>query len=153
MTVWSFKKQLELGEAAEARLRCIYHRPTEDYIGREHDFLDEAGNRIEVKSEMRTLDSTANFFIEYMRDIEKEKRGGPWQAMQAGSNHFVIFFVTDDTYFIFEDIPALCREILAWSKKTNAKLKIIRNRGWAASGWAVPREVLLPLGKEYKYDK
>jgi len=145
VTVFDFRTQLAKGHAAEDELLRSYHRPALRFDGREFDLIDNRANRIEVKTEFRSLSSTANFFIEFQGNVEKAKPGGPWSAMQNGANVFVIYFPTDGVYFLTEDVPALVREVTAWARETKAELKIIRNKTWTGSGYAVPRVRLAGL--------
>ena len=147
---WEFNKQLKTGEAGERLLQEVYHRPTLVYDGREHDLLDNLCNRIEVKTETRKLEDTPNFFMEYVRNLETGAKGGPWQAMHNGSNHFVIFFPASGVYFLFENIMALCREVMQYASKNKLEPHIIKNTSWSASGYVIPRTVLKHIYVEYQ---
>ncbi len=145
--VWSFQKQLAFGEAQQEAFRAVYHRPTLVYDGREYDLLDDKAARIELKTESRSLADSPNFFFERWRSLEPKKAGGPWQAMQNAATVFIIWVPKDGVYFVFTDIPWLCRAVVAVAEKLVAKEHVIRNRGWAASGWALPRESILEACK------
>jgi hypothetical protein len=146
--VWGFQEQLTFGEAQQAALQGVYHRPTLVYAGREYDLLDDTAARIEVKTESRSLSASPNFFFERWRSLEPHKAGGPWQALQNAATQYVIWVPADGVYFVFEDIALLCRVTQMLAEKLVAKEHIIRNRGWSASGWALPRGgVLAACGK------
>lgn len=140
--MFDFREQLKKGQDAEAELLASYHRPVLKYDGREFDLIDNKANRIEVKTEFRTLDATKNFFIEVSGNVERGKPGGPWQAALNGATHFVIYHPLDAVYFLCSDIPALCQAVTDWAGQSGAKLKLIRNKGWTGSGYAVPRDRL-----------
>ncbi len=145
--VWGFREQLAFGEKQQSALQDVYHRPTLVYAGREYDLLDDTAARIEVKTESRSLSASPNFFFERWRSLEPRKPGGAWQALQNAATQYVIWVPADGIYFVFSDIALLCRVVTAVAEKLVAKEHIIRNRGWAASGWALPRgEILAACG-------
>ena len=144
--VFGFQKQLRIGEAGEASLKKVYHREVVTYVGREWDFIDNHGMRIEVKTDSRSLLDTPNVFIERWSSMGPPKKpGGPWQAAQHGVHHFVIWFPKDGVYFVFTNVLHLCRLVQKWATHTGTELKVIRNRGWEGAGWIIPRADLLDI--------
>jgi hypothetical protein len=84
---------------------------------------------------------TPNFFMERWSNREKQAPGGPWQALLKGSTCFVYLYIGDRTWFVCEDLPALCEELD--TLVTQLKPKQIMNRGWITEGYAVPRVALV----------
>lgn len=137
-----FKKSLEIGKAGEAALQKLWP----DLVpldGRGADFfLSSTGETVEVKTDSYSMAATSNFFIELMRDVEKERIGGPAQALMHGSSLWVYWFIKDKVAFVFET-----RDLVAWLKENYTKYpqRNIKNMGWTTVGILVPREDLKAL--------
>ena len=138
----SFKKSLEIGKAGEAALQKLWPDLVQ-LPGRHSDFfLQSTGETVEVKTDSYSMSATANFFIELMRDVERERIGGPAQSLIHGSSLWVYWFIKDKVAFIFET-----RDLVAWLKENHMKYpqRNIKNNGWTTVGILVPREDLKAL--------
>jgi hypothetical protein len=145
----NFKDSLIKGQAGEA-LFLQYMPHLQKLDGRQSDFVDSlTGERYELKTDSYDPARTPNMFIEHYSDVSREKPGGPLQALAHGSTYWCYFFPKALTCYIFvtshllEALPRLTADL---------ELKLIRNRGWTTSGWAVPRTRLQHLYKEVHFE-
>jgi hypothetical protein len=118
--------------------------------GRKHDLIDEAtGETYELKTDSYDMSKTPNFFIEYYSDLERAKRGGPWQALANNTKYFVYMYPTNNTFFIFET-----EKLVAMLEHIVQDMMMIRipNRTWTTCGFKVPRECLVEYAKIYTWE-
>jgi hypothetical protein len=138
--VFSFGKQLAIGQAGEARFYNHYIGLAQ-LDGKKGDFVNARGDVIEVKSDSYTTDKTANFFMEKVRNVATGKPGGPFQAKEHGAKYFVYSFASGECYWM--DVNALVSHLEA--NPDGYETRRIENRGWAAEGYLVPRDSIQPL--------
>jgi len=108
---------------------------------RRFDFVLKDGRTVELKTDTYHMQDTPNFFMEIFGNIAEEKIGGPWRALQDGVDFFVYYFPKNKTFFWFET-RSLCKELDTLVAHGILVPKEIRNAGWVARGYAVPREAL-----------
>lgn len=113
------------------------------------DFINEAGEGVELKADLYPMEKTGNFFFERYSDAEKQSPGGPWQSLQNGTKHFIYFFVSNLTYFQFETekLVAALEPLIATIPPTS-----VPNATYTTLGYRVPREQLADIYKEIRLD-
>lgn len=139
MSIHSFAKSLAKGKLGEDLLNEVW--PTLRRLdGRKADFVDTiSGLRIELKSDSYNMEKTPNFFIEIWSDIDRHKVGGPWQALEHGSDLWIYMFQANRTMFIFE----VATLVATLEKLVDEYPRIeIPNKSWTTIGVKVPRERL-----------
>jgi hypothetical protein len=145
---WSMQKQLKIGQAAEKLMMTKYPVTLSLVTGhRNWDLESSCGLRVELKTDSYPMAKTENFFMERWSVQEKDKPGGPWQAMEKGANTFLYYFSSDDTYFECRDIPALVEALNGLTNKL--KPVIVKNVAWTTVGYKVPRHLLEEHFEEY----
>lgn len=144
--VFDFKEQLKIGDAGEQLLLEHYKGPKLSlFPGREYDFDRADGLRVELKSD--SYKNSRNFFFERYSDYEKKKPGSVWQSV-GKADVFVYMFVNERVYYEFSDLPLLLSTLDDITRNMYAVL--IRNKGWTASGYKVPRSKLEHLYQEVR---
>jgi hypothetical protein len=140
--LFDFDEQLNVGNDGESVFAKHYARlkPVKS-TDRKIDFILGDGRSVELKTDTYDMEKTPNFFMEIFGDIDAEKIGGPWRAMQDGVDLFVYFFPKNKTFFWFKTV-ALCRKLDELVAQQNLTPKEIRNKGWSARGYVVPRNLL-----------
>jgi hypothetical protein len=148
--VFSFQKQLQLGERAEQLFQQVYPKELEIFPERKADFLvKETGELLELKADSYDMEKTPNFFIERFSDNQRKTPGGVWRAYQDDIDIFVYLFSKNRTYFVFDNIPLL---VFTINMLTNNKpLVMINNKSWVTVGYKVERELLKDLYTEVKF--
>lgn len=144
---WTFSSQAKVGDKGAALLRAHWPLKVLEHADpKGPDFVDQRARVIELKTDSRSLEESANFFMERWGNKEKRGAGGPWQALQKGSTCFVYLYLPSRTWFVFEDLPALVERLNALL----LDLKPVRvpNRGWTTVGYKVPRSELKDLYRE-----
>ena len=104
-----------------------------------YDFILD-GQKIELKTEFRTLEQTPNFFMERYGNLEKLSDGGPWRAVIDRVDHFIYYFIHDKTFFWFRPEPL--RTFLDEFIK-GEKPKYIDNKTYKTVGYTINREKVL----------
>lgn len=154
-TVFDFDKQLAIGDAGEEFLRqqhpslCL--APEDE---RKYDlYCSDYHTTIELKTDTYRHDKTPNFFMEReTRSSGVAKDGGPWRALADGVDYFVYMFVkpTPVAYWWCE-LKALVDWLDDWIAVKRRYVHRIRNKGWEARGFLVPRKEV-PGYREIRYD-
>lgn len=144
---FDFKTQLLLGKFSQRIFNYIYPHAL-IYVGdtiKEYDFIRVFdGAKIELKTEIRKISSTPNFFFEKYSSLENKKLGGPWQNSKIVDN-FIIYFILDDIYFEF-NLKKLLKVLNKITDKYSDKdFILIKNKDYTSAGFIVKREYLLDL--------
>jgi hypothetical protein len=139
-----FKTSLKKGQVGEELLLKAFPNLTK-LDGRRSDFISDRGDRWELKTDSYDMEVTANFFIELLSDLAREKPGGPRQALSHGSNVWCYLFVKNMVLFTFNTA-----ELVAWLdvNENNYIPSRIPNKNWTTVGIKVPRIVLKHLYTE-----
>lgn len=137
--VFNFKTQMAVGDKGEKSFVESYPElaPVKS-DDRAIDFHLKDGKSVELKTDDYAMEATENFFMEI---TSHGKVGGPYRAKQDDVDYFVYYFIKNKTFFWF-DTMKLCDALDAIIPVKKLKLKTIRNHGWEAQGYAVPRESL-----------
>ena len=144
MKVWSMKKQLSYGLAAEEELCHRHPKKLTKVTGhRKWDLEDVQGNRYEIKTDTYNMDKTQNFFMERWSVLDKKKPGGPWQALHHGADIFIYYFPANRTYFECKQLKTLVKRLNSLTKKSG--LVYIPNSGWTTAGYKVRRDDVADL--------
>lgn len=128
------RQQLKIGEVGAQ----LFHKAHPFLIktdGRKGDFINPStGLLIELKSD--SYFNSKNFFMEFKSNLETGKAGGPWQAKEHGCDYFVYMFVPERTVYWFK-----VDELISWLEghAKDYAVRLVQNKGWAASGYLVPR--------------
>jgi len=147
---WDFKAQLEVGDRGEQLFLEHYPRKLTIYPERAYDFTCSSGAKIELKTDTYNMEKTENFFMERYSDVHRETVGGPWRAAGDDVDIFCYYFVRHNTWFQFNDIPALVERL---NELTTGKgLVYIKNRGWVTGGYKVKRDELEDLFDVWEFE-
>lgn len=139
-SMFIFEKSLREGQKGEEIFHGKY--PFLNRLdGLKSDF-DFGGRKIELKSDYYCATKTSNFFIERWSDKDKQKDGGPWQALENGNDYYLYYFVKNNKLFIF-DCKKLVETLEVLIK--NYSLVDIKNKSWITQGYKIPREELESL--------
>lgn len=134
--VFDFKTQMAIGDIGENHFCTRYaDLAPKKSVERAVDFHLADGRSVELKTDDYPMDSTANFFMEI---TSHGKLGGPYRAQQDNIDLFVYYFLKNQTFFWFET-KTLCPRLDTLIKSNRYKIKIIKNKGWSAEGYAIPR--------------
>lgn len=152
--VHSFKEQLEIGNRGEQIIFQHFHVPLAFYPGRGFDFTTKNRPRknVELKTDDFNLDKTENFFIERWSDIYRKKPGSLWQSKEKGVDWFVYYFVRNDRYFFFDNLPKLIERVEEIIDQYKLGLIAVKNYGYITGGYKVPRLLLKDFYVEYEFD-
>ncbi len=138
---FNFKTQLRSGQLGE----LLYSAAHPEYTrtdGMTCDFYTDAGKSIELKSDFYSVESTPNFFFERWSVHEKQKPGGPWQALGHGINEFAYFYVPSLVVYTFPVAELVTRlETLI----PNIAPFPIKNQGFTTVGYRVARDQVIDL--------
>lgn len=154
--VFKFKGEgscLQVGQNGEQDVFDRYYRKLDIYEGKEYDFtVKSTGKSLEVKTDTYSMDKTSNFFMERYSDVNKKdtKPGGPWRAAADGVDIFLYYFVRDNTWFQFCDLPKLVERLN--TLHAGSGLVYIRNRGWTTGGYKCAREDVMDLCTVWQFD-
>ena len=151
MSKFDFKEQLAVGSRGEELFLEYY--PTKITIHAEHayDFdCVKTGAKIELKTDTYNIEKTDNFFLERYSDVHKKSPGGPWQSIEKGVTVFCYYFVRNNIWFQFNDLPALIER--ANELTANQGLVYIKNKGWVTAGYKVKREDLEDLYDVWEFE-
>lgn len=140
---FTWQKQFNVGKNGERIFAELYPNLIKT-DGRISDFTLN-GDGVELKTDTYSMDKTENFFMEYFGNVDKAKIGGPWRAANDKVKWFVYMFIKEKKCFWFDSI-----ELVAFLDKyvTKLKPKTVRNPGYEAMGYAVPRDALKHLEKQ-----
>ncbi len=148
--LFDFKTQLKVGDSGELlvlnKYPLILYRLNANFA----DYIDEEGRIYELKTDTYPL-STGNFFIERWSDTEREKPGGPWQALANQVDIWLYLYLYDKVLYQVDDVPAFVAYLEA---EILPSLKPIRvyNRGYYGTGYKVNRESVRRFVKELRLD-
>lgn len=147
---FDFDEQLSVGNRGESDFIKFYSsmKPIKSQ-DRSIDFVLANGKTVELKTDTYDIERTPNFFMEIFGDITESKIGGPWRALQDGVTFFVYYFPKNRTFFWFDTV-VLCRRLDDIVSRNSLLPKEIKNKGWSARGYAVPRAELIDI--EYQRD-
>ena len=140
-----FGKSLKAGKVGENVLR-VYFTDVVQLDGRESDFvLKDSVHRIELKTDYYDEYRTPNFFMERYSNIESQSPGGPWQALEKGSDYFCYLFIRNLSLYVF-DTAALVTRLNYLVDESAVRCATIPNIKWDTFGYLVKRSLLEPLG-------
>lgn len=148
MTKFDFKMQLEVGQNGENLLMEVYPHKLTVHEGRDGDFIDSKGRKIELKTDTYDMNKTPNFFIERFSDYHRKTPGSVWQAYEHGCDIFIYMFVRNSTYFKCSDLEGLLGKLNKYYED-NPSLIFVKNRGWVTAGMKVPRELVAEYFETY----
>lgn len=100
--------------------------------------------KMNTTSKKRRWGETLNFFFESISNVSKNTIGGPWKALQDGSEFFIYLFNKDSKAFIFKTVI-----IVEFMEKNKCKYKeapVSTGEGkykYVTKGYPVPREDLI----------
>lgn len=141
---YSFKSQLKIGAFGESLFLMANPelRPNCDLHG---DFLRPDGGKVELKTDMWSIDATPNYFIERFSDKAARSPGGPWQSLSHGAATFCYFFLPSLTFFTFDTKQLVGR--LETILPTLSPVDV-RNTSHITQGYRVPRALLQDIATE-----
>lgn len=147
---FDFKQQLKIGTRGEALFLANYREPLDLHPENDGDFVVRStGAKLELKTDSYSMDKTENFFVERWSDLQRQRPGGPWQALGHGCSLFVYLFVNNATYFEFRDLPKLVERLEDLTKDKG--FVTVRNKAWTTAGFKVKREALKDLCTQYTF--
>lgn len=136
---WCMQTQLKQGKKAEEEM--AERHPGKLTVVTDHrlwDLQDASGkNKVELKTDTYDLEKTENYFMERWSVLEREKPGGPWQALENGATTFIYYFSKNNTYFECKDLKKLVKRLNVLTK--DLKPVMIRNVRWTTQGYKVSR--------------
>lgn len=139
---YDFQDQLKVGQKGENLLVNVTHGAIAPLDGRTNDLkIVKTSLTIELKTDTFNMERTPNFFIERFSTDTGFEAGGPWQALEKGSDLFIYMFVVQGECFVFktkELVEALEPMI------RNMKLTPVRNRAYNTLGYKIKRDTLVP---------
>lgn len=140
--LFDFQKQLNIGNQGEQDFIKFYPElsPVKS-VDRKFDFILGNNLTVELKTDSYNMMNTENFFMERFSDMQKRTLGGPWRAKRDRVRYFVYYYSQNGTFFWFET-DQLCDVLKKEIATKKYKPKIIRNKGWNAKGYTIPREKL-----------
>jgi hypothetical protein len=148
--MFSFKKQLAVGSAAEEAFLSGYREPIILAHHLTYDFKRISdGAKLELKTDTYDMHKYPNFFLERWGNVAEKKPGGPWRARRDRVDVFIYFFSQHGVYFEFIDIKELCARADKVIKRKSTKEFMIKNKGWMTHGYAVPRIDFSDLFTQY----
>lgn len=149
--VWNFKQQLKVGDRGEEIFLERYPRKIKLYPGREYDFtVQSSREKLELKTDSYNIEKTDNFFMERWSCMDRKKPGGPWRAAKDEVDIFCYYFVRNNIWFEFRDLPALVERLDEVTKKKG--LVFIKNKGWITGGFKLRRELFDDLYTVWEFD-
>lgn len=138
---FGFKSQLRAGQIGEV----LYHAAHPTFTrtdGMTCDFYTDAGTSLELKSDMYSVDTTPNFFIERWSVVEQQKPGGPWQSLQKGVELFAYMYVPSLVIYTFP-----VGQLVARLERLIPDMKPfpVQNKGYTTHGYRVARDLVMDL--------
>lgn len=150
---FSFQKQLSTGKEGEFLMQEFYHMPLIPSEDRKYDFkCVHTGHKIEIKTDTYDMTRTPFFFFERYSNSEKETPGGPWRAVQDRVPVFVYFFIKNNRYFVFKNLPKMVQKLNRQIVKGKFDIVKIFNKGWITQGYKIPREFVKDYWTEYEFN-
>lgn len=144
----NFKSSLAKGKVGEALLLEAMPELV-PLNGRRSDFIHSVTEELyELKSDQYDMRNTENFFIETWSDLDKKKRGGPWQALEHNSKYWIYMFVKNRTLFVFNTAELVNHLDGTIDNYDNIN---IPNIAWTTQGIKVPRTYLWHLHTEVTF--
>src|SRR6185312_12765516 len=134
MSVHHFSKSLKAGNIGEEIVLSLWPELIR-IDGRRGDF-HLGSNKLEVKTESRSLSQTENFFFERYSNYEKRTPGGVFQALEHEALLYSHFFIKDLTLFLFFT-KALAAHL---EHRDESELIMIKNPTYNTAGYKVPRK-------------
>lgn len=146
--VHDFKKSLKRGEKGEKKFLEVCGWQLKKLPGKGPDYKIK-GRRKYVELKTDYYKSHENFFMERWSSIEDNKPGGPWQALEKGSDYFCYYFIKHDVWYKFKT-----KELVKLLNKVTEKMGLIyvRNKGWTTGGYKVPRQLLEKIYEEIEIE-
>jgi hypothetical protein len=148
---WDMQTQLKQGKKAEEEM--AERHPSGLTVVTEHRLWDLESScgrkKVELKTDTYDMSKTENFFMERWSVAEKEKPGGPWQALENGANIFIYLFSKNNTYFECRDLKKLVKRLNTLTK--DIKPTNIRNIKWTTQGFKVRRADLEDCFEEWEW--
>lgn len=138
----NFKRDLEAGKAGELAVQKLWPE-LELLHGKGADAKLPNGELVEIKADNYDHAKTANFFIEYVGDLNSGKLGGIHKAEIDNCKWFVYYFANPGIAYVF-DVQAVKKELDAYVLANNPALVEIKNSCWTTVGWKIPRSALSP---------
>lgn len=151
MSSFDFNIQLTVGSRGEELFLERY--PSELIVHPEHayDFdCVKTGAKIELKTDTYDINKTDNFFIERYSDVHKKSPGGVWQSYEKGVTIFCYYFVRNNIWFQFNDLPKLITRLNDLT--ANQGMIYIKNKGWVTAGFKVNRDDLSDLFDVWEFE-
>jgi hypothetical protein len=158
--LFGFKRQLAFGEMGEAII-LEWDTRLKKHDGREYDFDRDDGKKVELKTDSYPIEKTPNFFIERYSVYEKagvvlppsqRKPGSLWQSLEKGVNVFMYMFLPKEgnkaTVFTFESLRRMTTAVEKYLEENKPEPVLVRNSGYCALGYRVPRKILAKLYEE-----
>jgi hypothetical protein len=153
--IHEFEESKKVGDKGENLLEKYYGDYVKRLDGRENDFVILNDNRLlEQKSDQYRLATTPNFFMERYSNDKWYPPGGPWQALEKGSNVYLYYFMNDKTFFWFDSVTVLVETLEVLTR--GHRLVEVYNRPkdgrppYNTLGFLVKREQLKDLYKTFK---
>lgn len=146
MKTFGFQEQLKIGSDGEAKFILGYPgAKLIPFAGREYDFDREDGKRVELKTD--TYVGSPNFFFERWSDEARQKPGSVWQSIDK-ADVFIYCFINEGVYYEFPRMKILLNRL----EKLIVGMPLIKikNRGWTAGGYKIPRASIIDLSIEGK---
>ena len=148
MSVYSFNLQKRAGKIGET---LFFEAHKDDLIredGRKKDFsVISTGQGIELKTDSYHINETKNFFFERYSNAEKGTPGGPWQALENGTEWFCYMFIPALTCYKFstKELVEKLETLIVNLAPTE-----IKNEKHTTLGYRVPRDWVGQLSSPYK---
>lgn len=144
----------------EEAFLITYKDYLEEFKGHASDLVIKHNSKvIELKTEEYKITKKFNkerkespniFFEKHCVYPTKTNPGGPWQALEKGSDIFVCFYPRNGFFFWFDDIPFLIKRIDEIVIAKKIPLKKVWNPKHYAEGWPVPVKDIQNYGMKYK---
>ena len=141
---YTFSQQLKVGDRGEALLKQVFPFELQKSKDLKYDFYcPDTEQTVELKTDTYSMLKTPNFFMERFSDLSRDKPGGPWRANQDNVDIFIYMFINDNTYYQFNDIPALVERLDSITSRL--RMTQVRNTSWTTGGYRVNRDLLADL--------
>ena len=99
----NFKNDLARGAKGEDRIASMFPKWTRS-SGRKEDFVTDKGELVEVKTESRTTEQTANVALE--TESSPGRPGAIQRAVNDGVS-LVVYLFADGEYFVYDAVRLL----------------------------------------------
>jgi hypothetical protein len=129
------------GSTGETIFHQCYFDEVHKGDSKQYDFImTSTGEKIEVKTETRSIQHFQSFFIEWYSDLKRQWLGGPFRSTQCNVEYFVIFSKADGEFYWFKSSELaefLILNIETFQKK-NVNNNNRRGQTWTTRGLIVP---------------